>query len=670
MEKDSTSGIVETVAGVGIPIVLAGITTVIGFLSFTGAYITAITEFGIFTAFGVLCAMLLSVSFLPAALSFMKPRKMKMRNGRDHPFTKLMRVLAETVPKNRRLVIMTGTIIGVLSLVIIPRIKVETSLINFFPRGSAIREADEVIKEKFGGSIPVQIVIQGDLKDPQVLKKMVMLEKYLAQLPFMSNTQSIADLVARMNEIINHHETVPERKDEVSNLLFLLEGEDILEQLVNDDYTEGVIQATFGIEASRMISHAVAELDIFLEKELNQPFVVLRREKTMMHSETLFMEQSLQQIARLIYYDYKRFFSEGELQEEQFLEQLYSTGTKTPALLLPEVREHLFQELVTFFEEESAVIIDDGEVRNEAIAAVMEFAENAGIEQNTLLKTLERIIPLRYWDGDPELLPLTVQFLLPKIVSAQKESATTQHLEEMLNTLLRDCSGEKEFVKKLRDDLWLLTESSVSIPASLRNPSHAPFSLPIFSLHGELSGMIRILDRLNVSLRRSQVQSIIIALIAVFSLLILQFRSFRMGLVTLAPIVCVILLNFAVMGYAKVPLDYATMLAGSILIGVGIDYSIPFASRFRLELGSSQDMLSSLHTTYRTTGVAILINAIMVALGFFVLIVGNFIPVKREGWMIGVLMLVSAGAALVFLPSLMLLLKGILHPRTQSTHRR
>ena len=52
----------------GVPILLAGVTTIIGFLSFAGAYLTAVTEFGLFTALGVFFAMTLSLVFLPAAL--------------------------------------------------------------------------------------------------------------------------------------------------------------------------------------------------------------------------------------------------------------------------------------------------------------------------------------------------------------------------------------------------------------------------------------------------------------------------------------------------------------------------------------------------------------------------------------------------------------------------
>ncbi len=151
-----------------------------------------------------------------------------------------------------------------------------------------------------------------------------------------------------------------------------------------------------------------------------------------------------------------------------------------------------------------------------------------------------------------------------------------------------------------------------------------------------------------------------VTIIVVFIILSSQFKSAKMGAVVLSPIVLVILINFALMGYLAIPLDYATMLVGSIIIGVGIDYSIHFSSRYKIEYRETHDERKALEKTLKTTGTAIISNALMVSLGFFVLVGGKFIPVKREGWMIGVLMIISAFAALVYLPSLILTLKRFL----------
>jgi predicted RND superfamily exporter protein len=55
----------------------------------------------------------------------------------------------------------------------------------------------------------------------------------------------------------------------------------------------------------------------------------------------------------------------------------------------------------------------------------------------------------------------------------------------------------------------------------------------------------------------------------------------------------------------------------------------------------------------------------MVAFGFFVLVGGNLVPIRRAGWIIGVLMLLSAFIALVYLPAVLMQLKGFLEKKSE-----
>jgi predicted RND superfamily exporter protein len=111
------------------------------------------------------------------------------------------------------------------------------------------------------------------------------------------------------------------------------------------------------------------------------------------------------------------------------------------------------------------------------------------------------------------------------------------------------------------------------------------------------------------------------------------------------------------MGYSGVSLDSATMMIASIAIGIGIDYSIHFSSRFRIELKQQPDELSALDKTLETTGMAIVINALTVALGFIILLGSNILPMQRFGWLIALTMAVSACAALTFLPASILVFR-------------
>jgi len=318
---------------------------------------------------------------------------------------------------------------------------------------------------------------------------------------------------------------------------------------------------------------------------------------------------------------------------------------------------------LVFFEEESPVFIESGNVIASVVSTLIGHVKTESPTVESITSILKKEIPEQYWAHDPGSISLTAEFLLTKLKGAQKESTVEEMSDQLIGALFNEISSNMEFRKKVKDDLWELTENEISVPSTLVKTTES--AQETFSLQAELSGMISIVNRLNVSLRKSQAQSIIIAIVVVFILLAAQFKSLKMGIVSLSPIILVILLNFGIMGYAKIPLDYATMLVGSILIGVGIDYSIHFASRFRLEYRKSPDEQKSLKKTLGTTGIAIFINALMVALGFFVLIAGNFVPVKREGWMIGLLMLISAGAALIFFPSLILVLRKLLRFNTK-----
>jgi predicted RND superfamily exporter protein len=134
-------------------------------------------------------------------------------------------------------------------------------------------------------------------------------------------------------------------------------------------------------------------------------------------------------------------------------------------------------------------------------------------------------------------------------------------------------------------------------------------------------------------------------------------KSILGGFIAVSPIVLTVLLNFALMSYLNIPLDIATIMIASIALGIGIDYSIHFTSRFKEEFARSDSQLEALEKTLTTTGRAILINALSVALGFSVLVFGQLVPMQRFGWLTAATMLISAFGAITFLPALILFTK-------------
>jgi predicted RND superfamily exporter protein len=672
-EETKHAQIMTAIRHIGIPIFLTALTTIAGFLSFTGAYITAISDFGIFTAIGIFFAMILSLTFLPAVLSFLKVKPIVLaKKEKEHVLKKVMHRTSGFVFGSEKKILLIGLVIAVLCLAIIPRIKYETAIIKFFPKRSEIRKADAVIQDTFGGSTSISIVLKGDIKSPHVLKEILLLEKYLDHFPLVQNSQSLADLIARMNDILNGHRTIPQTKEEVANLMFLLEGEEMLKQMVNPDYTEAIIQATFGSLDARAINSTIESIERYIDDHITGPRSAVTAGEI---AATDLREWQFDRLSRAIFYDAKAQFPDASPSPEEIEKAVIAAAGPeegTRVLLGDEEKERLRENLFIFFEEESEVYIESPSDIETTVEALLVYAGDSTASLSDIEGLLGDIIPEKYYADYPEALSHTAEFVYAKLKNAQNESWIESIAASLMDKLFAARADDQGFRKVIKDDLWVLTENSLLISA-VRDKGSADFQsagTETVTMNASVSGMIRTVQRLNESLVKSQIQSIIIAIIVVFIMLSVQFRSVRMGAVVLSPIVLIILLNFGLMGYFGLPLDLATMLVGSIMIGVGIDYSIHFSSRFRLEYKNTHDERKALDTTLRTTGIAVVSNALMVALGFFVLVSGKFLPIRREGWMIGALMILSAFAALVFLPSFIITTKKWLGLNNNTESRR
>jgi predicted RND superfamily exporter protein len=80
---------------------------------------------------------------------------------------------------------------------------------------------------------------------------------------------------------------------------------------------------------------------------------------------------------------------------------------------------------------------------------------------------------------------------------------------------------------------------------------------------------------------RDQLQSFVVAILAVFLITSLMFRSARIGLIAIVPIGIASLANFGLMGLLGLPLQVATTFSACVGIGIGIDYTIHFFAKYR-----------------------------------------------------------------------------------------
>jgi predicted RND superfamily exporter protein len=149
-----------------------------------------------------------------------------------------------------------------------------------------------------------------------------------------------------------------------------------------------------------------------------------------------------------------------------------------------------------------------------------------------------------------------------------------------------------------------------------------------------------------------QKSSLLLAFAIIFVLLALIFRSVSAGVHASLPLVLSTLFLFGLMGIFNIPLDIVTTLLSSIMIGVGVDYTIHFLWRYKSEYALENNIDTAIEKTLKTTGRGIVFNAMSVIVGFSALIFSNFAPLRFFGVLVVTSIFSCLISALLLIPAI------------------
>ncbi|NQU27911.1 MAG: RND family transporter, partial [Candidatus Marinimicrobia bacterium] len=172
-----------------------------------------------------------------------------------------------------------------------------------------------------------------------------------------------------------------------------------------------------------------------------------------------------------------------------------------------------------------------------------------------------------------------------------------------------------------------------------------------------LGGQSLITAELSDIVVRGQMISLAAAILIITLMMMLLFRSAVAGILAAVPLLMAVILLFGLMGYFGVRLDIATAMLSSIMIGVGVDYTIHFLWRYRRERQEGLEYQAAVLKTLTTTGRGITFNALSVMVGFGALIVSLFPPIKFFGFLVVMSIFTCLIGALVLVPALCLVWK-------------
>ncbi len=139
------------------PILYAVLTTALAFLSFIFCDIKPVIDFGWMMTLGLFISLFVSMILLPYLIIKFKPKATPIHQSKD---SKIAKIFASIAINQRVLVLAFSTIILILSIYGMTRLKVENSFINYFDKKTEIYQGMKLIDEKLGGTTPLEIILK------------------------------------------------------------------------------------------------------------------------------------------------------------------------------------------------------------------------------------------------------------------------------------------------------------------------------------------------------------------------------------------------------------------------------------------------------------------------------------------------------------------------------
>ncbi len=173
----------------------------------------------------------------------------------------------------------------------------------------------------------------------------------------------------------------------------------------------------------------------------------------------------------------------------------------------------------------------------------------------------------------------------------------------------------------------------------------------------KLAGVLILFNNLLQSLFKSQILTLGLVMIGIFSMFIILFRNIKLSLIGVVPNFIAAFFILGIIGLSGIPLDMMTITIAAITIGIAVDNSIHYIYRFKEEFNKIKDYDKTLKMCHSTVGVAILNTSITIVFGFSILVLSKFIPTIYFGVFTGLAMLLAMISVLTLLPALILIVK-------------
>lgn len=654
-----------------IAVLLAGLTTIVGFASLITSPLVALRSFAVFTSLGVFFSLALSLIYIPCLLMLKPLNKIGLRSKRMEAIIARAKVKAEKKLEVMRLkkgehrasggtlfaiysffagtaprLIVFGVCLVALSIAGVKRLVIETSMINYFPATSNIRHDVDYVNANFAGSNTISLIITKEENDT-------------AANATMDNgaTSAKNDNANNINDTKSDTVTQDDFSfDELGDL-----GEESSGTIADGGDTVSATSGTgaddFSFDFSALDGAGDGVDKNTVKNAATDTAPLEEADNGCADVEMLLALDNLQN------YLSDRYSEIGKIVSFTTFVKRMNAVMNDP-YIVESTESDKAAPKIDVVAQDGLTYIDSAQYRSalETLITANDFIHvlNAAyIEAGGKRASVKDIIDIAErklnYNG---LAFYEIPYNVTKYPVASREELSNLVSQYLMllggDTLRRFSSPAGSFSpKKIRAQLQLRTHSTVLASKILKDAQNYANRYFPKGYKVEFTGSGQIDCVMTDMIMPSQAKSLLFSLLSVFIIIAISFKDARAGVLGVIPLALTILLNYMVMGFAHIRLDLVTSIIASVAIGVGIDYTIHFLETFRNERHTCDKMSLVLKNTFNKSGVGIVTNALAVGLGFMVLCGSEFVVLQCIGVLVAIVMFTSATLALTIIPGVL-----------------
>ncbi len=266
----------------GLAVALTGLTTAGGMASFMTADMQTVAQIGVIAPIGILCALIFSLSLLPALIAVTPFTDKGRRSDSSGLFQRFLSACAAAATRHPARVAGGWFLLLGLCLIAISQLRPSHDPLRWFPTGSPVRDSMDLVNQEFGGATYVEIVVDSGrsngLHEPDLLHGVERALRRAARVELqgrlMGPVTSLLDINRELHQALNGNDpafhVIPDQRELIAQELLLFEnsGNDDLKDLVDNQFQMMRITARVPFVDSLHYAPYLATLEQIFREEL------------------------------------------------------------------------------------------------------------------------------------------------------------------------------------------------------------------------------------------------------------------------------------------------------------------------------------------------------------------------------------------------------------------